>query len=297
MVQKKQLLLGGHMPILAGIEKAVMHAEALGFAAIQLFIYSNAEWIKHEMTADQIDQFTKALQGSSIQYVIGLDPYFTRFGFFQPERSRIMCDLVADELNLCEELGIQYLIIHPGTCSRISSVDECFFQISDHLDTVFKSTMSTKPMIVLQNMPGAGKSIFYSFEHLARLYNESTYKNRLGFCFDMANAFAGGYTMRSLQEYEAMWQEFDRFIGFDKLKVIHINDSQEPAGKGITSHAFIGKGQIPFEAFRLIMNDKRFFDIPKIIEIPAETINDYKESMRVLIDLLEPVNKQLFGLE
>lgn len=294
--KKYTLLLGGHMPQLDGLERAITRAEALGFTVIQLYTRSAQDWVKHEMTAEQIATFRETLKESNIKYVIALDPFMKHLGQPNLERSNLMNELMTDELTLCDLLGIPYLIVHPGTCRPQRSTTACIMDISDNLNKIL-STASGKTMILLQNMASGGKSICYSFEHLAWLYRESNYQQRLGICFDLCSAFASGYPLRTKDEYEQMWKEFDHVIGLNLLKAIHINDCKGKQGSGINEHAFIGRGFIPYEAYRWIMNDKRFFDIPKIIEIPAQTVNDYKEAFNILIDFLTPSNKLRYGIK
>ena len=299
-MSKKTLLLGGQMPSLPGLEQAITDAERLGFTTMQMLMLSNPYWMQHEIATDQVKKFKDARAKSNIKEIVGIDPYFARFGFSDLKHNEIMAESIAHELVLCESLDIPYLIIHPGTCPLNSSSFECFSQMTSNIDVILSKAENLgakKCMIILQNMASPGKSLFYSFENMARVFNESLYQDRIGFCFDMASAYASGYEFATKDDYEAMWQEISRFIALDKIKVVHINDSQEPAGSEINFHAFIGKGKIPWEAYRLIMNDERFFDIPKIIEIPATSLADYQESMRKLIDLLTPYNKQLFGLK
>jgi len=292
---KKTLLLGGHMPHLDGLERTITRGEKLGFSVVQLYTRSAQEWVKHEMTAEQIMTFRKTVEISTIQCIIALDPYMKHLGLPDLERSELMNELIADELTLCNLLEIPYLILHPGTCSLRSGTLECMIDITDNINEIL-SNASGNTVILLQNMASGGKSICYTFEHLAQLYRDTADKSRIGICFDMCNAFASGYSFGTKQEYEQMWQEFDRVIGLPLLKAIHVNDSQEDKGSGISNHAFIGKGRIPFEAYRLIMNDKQFLEVPKIIEIPAQTLDDYKEAYALLIDFLIPSNKLLYGL-
>lgn len=294
--RKQTLLLGGHMPLLNDLELTITRGEALGFTVIQLYTRSAQEWVKHEMTAEEINAFRNALKTSTIDYVIALDPYMKHLGLPDLERSELMNELISDELTLCDLLGIPYLILHPGTCSLRSGTLECIIDIAENINKILDKA-SGNTMILLQNMASGGKSICYTFEHLAQLYRDINRPDRIGICFDMCNAFASGYAFGTKDEYKQMWREFDRIIGLPLLKAIHINDSREDKGSGVSSHAFIGKGRIPYEAYRLIMNDKRFFDVPKIIEIPAQTLDDYKEAYDILVDFLMPSNKLLYGLQ
>ena len=254
----KTLLLGGHLPPFNGLEKDIERAQDLGFTALQLYTRSDQDWVKHEKTDAEIKLFRDHLQKSTIKYVLALDPFMKHLGMSEIKRPESMNDLIADELGLCDRLGIPYLIIHPGTCSLRSGTLDCITNIAENLNDILGHA-SGKTIILLQNMASGGKSILYTFEHLAQLYRDCNYKNRLGVCFDMCAAFASGYDFGTQEEYEQMWQDFDNVIGLPLLKAIHINDSQEDKGSGVVSHAYLGKGRIPFEAYRMIMNDKRFF--------------------------------------
>jgi len=295
-MNSKTILLGGHVPPFNGLERCLTQGQKLGFTVIQLYTRGAQEWVKHEMTAEEIGTFRKTLEKSTIRYVIALDPFMKHLGLPDLERGELMNELIADELALCDMLGIPYLILHPGTCSLRSGTLECITNISENINNILSKT-SGNTMILLQNMASGGKSICYTFEHLAQLYRDCNYKNRLGVCFDMCAAFASGYTFGTKAEYEQMWQDFNNIIGLPLLKAIHINDSKEDKGSGIPEHAYIGKGHIPFEAYRHIMNDKRFFDIPKIIEIPAQNVDEYKKAYTLLVDMLTPSNKLLYGIK
>jgi len=292
----KTLLLGGHLPRFNGLEYDITRGEKLGFSVIQIYIRNDQSYVKHEIHDEAINSFKKALEQSTIKYVIALDPFMKQLGLPELKRPEIMNELITDELSLCDALDIPYLIIHPGTCSLRMGTLECITDISENINDIL-SKASGNSMILLQNMASGGKSISYTFEHLAQLYRDCTAKNRLGMCFDMCAAFASGYSFGTADEYEAMWQEFDRVIGLPLLKAIHINDSTEEQGSGIVSHAYIGKGRIPFEAYKLIMNDKRFVDIPKIMEVPIQNTDEYKHTMDLLINMLTPSNKELYGIK
>ncbi len=293
----KTLLLGGHLPRFNGLEDDIKRGEKLGFSVIQIYIRNDQSYVKHEIQNEAINSFRKALEQSSIKYVIALDPFMKQLGLSELKRPEIMNELIADELSLCDLLGIPYLIIHPGTCNLRKGTLECITDIADNLSDILIKSSNSNTMLLVQNMASGGRSICYSFEHMAQLYRDCTEKIRVGFCFDMCAAFASGYSFETAADYEAMWKEFDRVVGLPHLKAIHINDSTEDKGSEVISHAYIGKGRIPFEAYRLIMNDKRFVDIPKIMEVPIQNTDEYKHTMDLLIDMLTPANKQLYGIK
>jgi len=295
-MEKKTLLLGGHMPLYENLEDAITNGQNLGFSVIQIYSRSMPDWVKHSMTADQINRFKTALNESTIKEVIALDPFMKHLGRPGLERIELMNDLITDELAVCHLLGIPFLILHPGTCSLRSGTVECITNVSENLNDII-SKAPGETSVLLMNMAGGGKSICYTFEHLAQIQRDMNNKNRFGVCFDMCNAFASGYSFGTTQEYNDLWSKFDRVIGLQNLKTIHINDSRQDKNSGVDNHAFIGKGKIPFEAYRLIMNDERFFDIPKIIEIPAEHLDDYCKAYSILVDMITPSNKQMYGID
>ena len=295
-MKSKTLLLGGHMPSFDTLSMGISRGEQLGFSVVQMYARSEKNWVKHELSQEHIDRFREVQAASSIKYVVALDPFMQQLGMPGLKRPESMNELIADELELCDKLGIPYLILHPGTCGLRSETLECITDISENIDDILGRAKGDAT-ILLQNMASGGNSICYTFEHMAQVYRDCKHNKRLGVCFDMCAAFSSGYSFGTEKEYKQMWEDFDRIVGFPLLKAIHINDSAEPENSGVISHEYIGKGKIPFEAYRLIMNDKRFEDIPKIIEIPLENIDEYKQSYQLLVDMLTPSNKHLYGIK
>ncbi len=142
-------------------------------------------------------------------------------------------------------------------------------------------------------MAGQGTNVGYTFEHLAQIIKGIDHKRRIGVCFDTCHAFAAGYDFRTEKTYNQMWEEFDKIIGINKLKAIHLNDSQKDIGSRVDRHTDIGKGKIGIEAFELLCNDPRFFDIPKVLETPKEDLSDDKKNMEKMISLLSKKTRTL----
>jgi deoxyribonuclease IV len=124
--------------------------------------------------------------------------------------------------------------------------------------------------VLLETTAGQGSTLGHRFEHLARILEEVSEPDRLGVCFDTCHVFAAGYGLASPEGYAATMAEFDRIVGFDWLCVFHLNDSKKPQGSRVDRHAHIGRGCLGLEAFRLLVNDKRFKDRPMILETPKE---------------------------
>lgn len=291
MQKKHTLLFGAHMSIAGKIEKAIERGESIGCTAIQIFTKSNRQWKAKQLTVDDIAAFKNAQKKSSIQSVVAHASYLINIGSDKKDIEKKSVESLIIELERCHELAIPYLILHPGSCGK-NNEKICLEQISHNLNTVLHKTKNVATSILLENMAGQGSNICYTFEHIAQLINNSDDKKRVGVCFDTCHAFAAGYDFTTKEKYEALWNYFDKIIGIPRLKVIHINDSAKPFNSHIDRHANIGKGKLGLEPFRLLFNDPRFFDVPKILETPKKTLSDDKENMQTIFSLISSITKK-----
>ena len=143
--------------------------------------------------------------------------------------------------------------------------------------------------VLLETTAGQGTCLCYNFEQIGKVIGlvSELHRQRIGVCWDTCHLYAAGYDFSSETGYEQMTEEFDRLVGFDRLKAIHVNDSKKGLGSRVDRHEHIGKGELGIEPFRLIMNDPRLENLPKILETPKGP--DYaedKENMAVLRSLV-----------
>lgn len=279
------MLLGAHVSIAGGVYKAPQRGEHIGCTAIQIFTKNQMQWKFSELTADQINQFKTELQKTNIDCVVAHDSYL--INLCSPEhdvlkKSKYMFSV---EIKRADELEIPYLVFHPGA-HKNSGENTGIRNIADSINEILSKEKSDRVKLLLENTAGQGSSLGYSFEQLAQIIEKIEQKKRVGVCFDTAHAFAAGYDFRSLKMYEKTFDEFHRIIGLDKLKVFHLNDSKKELGSRIDRHKNIGEGFIGIEAFRLLINDPRFYNIPKILETPGN-ISDFKRNIDLLNSLIE----------
>ncbi len=159
--------------------------------------------------------------------------------------------------------------------------------IALQVNAAIKASETKSVLLLLETMAGQGNTVGYTFQQLATIIKHTKEKKRIGVCFDTCHAFVAGYDFHSKSLYGAMWQNFDETIGLEKLKAFHINDSKKELGSRVDRHEEIGKGTIPINSFSLIMKDRKFHDIPKIIETPEGTnkIEHDKKNIEALRDL------------
>lgn len=289
------LLLGAHISIAGGLDKAVERAQAIGCTCMQIFVKNNKQWKAKELEKEQIDLFkTKLKKASAIKVVVAHANYLINIGSPNEAIREKSTDSLSFELNRCQLLNIPYLVLHPGA-SLTGTIEESLEHIARGLNYVLKENPGNT-MILLENTAGQGSAVGTNLEQLSTIYNKIIDKERVGFCFDTCHAFAAGYDFTKEKNYEDFWKKFDNILGIEKLKAIHINDSKKECGSKKDRHEHIGKGKIGLEAFRLLFNDKRFFGIPKIIETPKDDLKEDIENMHILRKMLSENTKKELGL-
>lgn len=170
---------------------------------------------------------------------------------------------LTEELNRCSQLGISYLVLHPG--SHVGQgVEQGLQNIIDGLNTVFLNDHS-QVKILLESMAGKGSELGKNFQELKTILDGVKDNERLGVCLDTCHLNDAGYKM---EEFDQVLAEFDQIIGIDKIGCIHINDSKNPIGAHKDRHENIGFGTIPFEHLLHIIYHPQLENIPKILETP-----------------------------
>lgn len=295
MTNNHRLLLGAHMSVAGGMEKAFERGESIGCTTMQIFSKSNRQWKARPITSDEAQAFREAQKKSGIKPVMVHATYLINLAAPEKDALHKSIQAVKEELERCAQLNIPYLVLHPG--SRLHSDEQtALSQIAASLDSILEAS-DDSTMILIEIMAGQGSSVCYTFEQIAQVINLAKHKRRIGVCFDTCHAFAAGYDFSTSKGYEAMWDHFDKTIGLNNLKAIHLNDSKKEVGSRVDRHEEIGEGKIGIKAFELLMNDERFFDVPKVLETPQDTIEDYAKNMAVLKKLLSKKNRDLLGLD
>jgi len=260
-------VVGSHISASGGLYKAIERGESIGCTAMQIFTKSNRSWFDKAITTEDATKFKQAAQNSSIQSIVVHAAYLINLGASKPETAATSTKSLLHEIERCTQLGIKYLVIHPGSHTG-SGEEVCIKQIAHNLDVVLEKTEGV--MILLETAAGQGTNVGYTFEQLAAIRALSTHKRRIGYCLDTCHVFCAGYDISTKDGYEKTIKDFDNILGLEHLKAIHVNDSTKPCGSRVDRHAPLGEGTIPLKTFELMMRDKRLADIPKILETPSD---------------------------
>lgn len=285
-----QHLLGAHTSIAGGVSKSIDRASEVNFTAIQIFSKNNNQWNAKPLDEKEIKLFKEKLQQSNIKYVVVHDSYLINLCAKDKTILKKSRNAFLDELQRCEQLGIEHLNFHPG--AHLGQGEEDGLKmIADSINIAHSFTKNYKVKSMLETTAGQGTNLGYTFEQLRRIIELVDEKERMCVCIDTAHIFAAGYDIKSIDGYKKTIKDFDDIIGLDLLKCIHLNDSKKELGSRVDRHEHIGKGFIGREGFTIIMNDKKLLHIPKILETPkGKEMKEDVENLKVLIDLIKNDN-------
>jgi deoxyribonuclease IV len=279
----KNILLGAQLSISGGFWQALVRAHSIGANCIQIFTKSNRQWAAKKIEDSDIEKFISHQKELGIKVVVAHASYLINLGSEKKDVQEKSIKALADEIERCEKLSIPYLVLHPGSNPSKDTSHTCL-QIAHNINKAFAINKPRHTMVLLETMAGQGSTVGNSFENLAEIIRHVTDKKHIGVCIDTCHIYAAGYKFEDEKSYKMLWEKFDEIIGIEKIKAIHMNDSKKELGSHVDRHEDIGKGKINISAFKLIMNDKKFKNIPKIIETPksAQDLKDDTKNLNLL---------------
>lgn len=278
---------GAHMSISGGLAKAFARGESVGCEAMQIFSKSERQWAAKPILPEDAAAFRAEQARSGIGPVVVHDSYLINLAAPADELWEKSIAAFAHELERCQQLGIPYIVTHPG--AHTGSGEEAGLQREAvALERLFAEGVGGDTMVLLETTAGQGSCLGNRFEHLARLFELLPgHHARLGVCVDTCHIFAAGYDIRDAERYAATFAELDRVVGLANVRCFHLNDSQKDLGSRVDRHAPIGQGCIGQEAFRLLVNDPRFHGLPMIIETPkGDDMAEDRENLGLLRSLV-----------
>lgn len=275
--------LGAHVSIAGGIENAPVNAQKIGAKAFALFTKNQRQWSAAPLSRESIDLFKQRCEeyGYVAKHILPHDSYLINLG--NPEKEALEKSRAAflDEMQRCEQLGLDRLNFHPGSSLKKVSDEECLRTIAESINIALNQTKGV--CAVIENTAGQGSNLGYSFEQIAYIIDRVEDKSRVGVCIDTCHAFAAGYDLKSESGFQETFEHFEDVIGFKYLKGMHLNDSKKGVGSHVDRHDDIGKGELGIVPFRMLMHDPRFDDLPLVLETPDE--DRWAEEIKMLYAL------------
>ena len=264
--------IGAHVSASGGVENAPLNANAIGAKAFALFTRNQRQWKSSPLTKKSISLFKERCEefGYEAKHILPHDSYLINLGHPDPDGLQKSRDAFLDEMQRCEQLGLDRLNFHPGSYLNELPVDDCLARIAESINRTLDQTAGV--CAVIENTAGQGTNLGYTFEQIAAIIDRVEDKTRVGVCIDTAHTLAAGYDIKTEQGFTETFRHFDEVIGFSYLRGMHINDSKKDLATRVDRHDSIGKGVMGMTTFKMLMADPRFDDIPLILETPDESI-------------------------
>lgn len=258
--------IGAHVSAAGGVDQAVIRAHELEATAFALFTKNQRQWRAAPLSAEVISAFRSACERFNYQpeQILPHDSFLINLGHPEAEALEKSRAAFIDELQRCEQLGLTLLNFHPG--SHLNQLDEaqCLQRIAESINIALDKTQGVTA--VIENTAGQGTNLGFRFEQLAAIIDGVEDKSRVGVCIDTCHAFAGGYDLRTEEDCVATFAEFERFVGFNYLRGMHLNDAKSAFASRVDRHHSLGEGNIGKTVFSWLMKDARFDGIPLILE-------------------------------
>lgn len=265
--------LGAHMGTSGGKYLALERGNEINCQSIQIFIRNVRGWASKPLDPKEIKQFLEKKEELSHQIwpIFSHNSYLINLATSDQEKLTKSYEAMLDELIKADQLGLNYVVIHPGTYNykdENETKETGLNRIAEQLNNLLIKTKDFNVKILLETVAGQGHNLGRKFHHLRSIIDQIKNKERIGVCFDTCHAFASGYDFTTKKGYEEMWDEFENVIGLNYLYAFHLNDSENDLGSRTDRHAHIGKGRIGKAPFGFFLNDIRFKNHPGVLETP-----------------------------
>jgi deoxyribonuclease-4 len=262
------ILLGAHVPTAGGLPLAPGNGRQIEATAIQVFTRNQRQWASRPLAPSEVQGFREALLGSGVRAVLSHASYLLNLASLVPEALKRSRQTLVEELRRCHALGIPHAILHPG--AHMGAGEAAGLRaVARSLDHVLARTRGLTATPVLEVTAGQGSCLAHRFEHLAEVLALVREPDRVGVCLDTCHLLAAGYDLATPHGYERTMAEFERRVGFAKLKAIHLNDARLGLGSRRDRHAPVGQGHLGLRAFARILNDPRLAGVPMVLETPG----------------------------
>ena len=281
-------LLGAHESVAGGIELAFERIVDVGGEALQIFTRNQRQWQAPPMKKEEVALFRSAWEKTGWMPVASHASYLINLASSDPIKAEKAKKALGAELDRCRQLGIEYVVIHPGSHGG-DGVELGLENVAKNIEAAFIEADITnhKTRLLLETTAGQGTALGSRFEELSWLLQHSRYGAHLGVCVDTCHIFAAGYDVRDPRGYQHTFTLLDDTVGLEHVYFFHLNDSKKECGSKVDRHEHIGKGCIGLEGFRQLVNDGRFKDLPMTLETPkGKDLKEDKENLQLLRSLI-----------
>ncbi len=279
-------ILGAHESVSGGLHLAFERIKRAGGDALQIFTRNQRQWVPAELKEEEVNLYKEAHEESGGMMVASHGSYLVNFATGKEELLQKSTRAFVLELQRCQQLGIPYVVLHPGSHGG-DGVEVGLNRFVAGLDGAIAQS-ETDVEVLIETTAGQGTGLGRSFEELAYILQNSHHSRRLGVCVDTCHIFAAGYDIRSTDCYNSTIAKLDDLVGLERVKFFHLNDSKKELGSCVDRHEHIGKGAIGLAGFKNLLNDSRFSGLPMTLETPkSDTLEEDRENLKTLRSLID----------
>lgn len=261
---------GAHMSVAGGLENGVAEAKKFNCDTLQIFVKNQRQWKAAPLKDEQVKTWTQARTRAGIDPVIAHASYLINMASQDDAVWEKSFNALADEMNRCQPLNVQYLVVHPGSHGGHGE-EGGIARVIEAMDRLTDECPAARTRLLLETTAGQGASLGHRFEHLAEMLTSAAKPDYFGVCLDTCHVFAAGYDIRTPDGVEKMLDEFDDVVGLQNLYCLHVNDSKRELGSRVDRHEHIGDGEIGARGIAAVIRDERLADLPMILETPKGT--------------------------
>ncbi|WGS63927.1 deoxyribonuclease IV [Marinitoga aeolica] len=282
--------IGAHMSTSKGFHKVPEATRNIGGNTFQIFCHSPRTWKVKEPKESDVVKFKEKMKEFDISFddVLVHSGYLINLATPKDENWEKSINLMKEEIKITAHLGIKYFNVHPG--SHLGEGDEFGYdRIAKALDIILEELKNLDVVILLENVAKKGGNIGWNMKQLGEIIKRSNFQDKLGITYDTCHGFDSNYDIRDKEDVKRLLDEIDKYIGLEKFKMIHLNDSKFPLGAGKDRHEFIGKGEIGIKGFETFLSFDEIIKLPMHLETPGDD-SEHAEDIKVVKGIFEKLN-------
>ena len=272
--------VGCHVSASGSIDKSVDNAVERDCSAFQIFTRSPRSWHAKDLTKEVIDAFKSKLKASKIDRFATCAhmPYLPNLATPKDDAFEKSVNTLINEVERCAQLGIPYLVTHLG--SHLGTGEEA--GIKKLVEALTKAGQTKNDvMILLENTAGQKNSVGSDFKQLGEIFKQLKPGKKFGVCLDTCHAFVAGYDLRTVDKVKETFKEFDKHVGLENLKILHLNDARGELGCNLDRHYHLGLGGIGEEGMKSVVKFANKKKIPIILETPIDDDRNDFENVKI----------------
>lgn len=275
--------IGPHISISKGYTKALNDAEKIGATTFQFFSRNPRGGNIKKLDSKDIENFNRILKESKVSDILCHAPYTYNLASKKESVREFAERSIMEDLERIDFIDCKFYNIHPGSHTGLG-VDKGIELISSALNRILE--VNKNHIILLETMAGKGTEIGRNFNEISEIISRINHRENIGVCLDTCHVFSAGYDI--VNKLDEVLLEFDRVVGVDKLKAIHLNDSLKEFNENKDRHAPLGEGFLGMATFENIINNKKLKNLPFYLETPHE-LEGYKKEIKTIINMEKEV--------